>query len=205
MNNRLLLAGFLLGLALFMAACGRERAGEPTALPPDVARPQQPTPVFDNSARTFQLTPPPTISVNLTHTDTDEELTQLQSATESTSGGSGQSPFAGLMVAQPPTALGIVVGQTPLRTEPGGVSIETLFAGETVTVTGRSSDGRYLAIFTAAGGAGWVAAPSLTLYGADDLTVVEQAIGPGPVVTIIAEAMLPVESSVLDAVMTTMP
>ena len=53
------------------------------------------------------------------------------------------------------------------------------------------------AVFTDVGETGWVDAGAVTLFGGDDLLVVEYPIGPGPIATLIAEAMAPVEPSVL--------
>ncbi len=62
---------------------------------------------------------------------------------------------------------------------------------DTVTVTGRSADGNWLAIYTDDATAGWVPAGSLVLYGDEDLTTVDRAFSPAPVATLLAEAMLP--------------
>jgi len=205
MNRRLTTLIFIFSLALFVSACGRDRAAEPTALPPDVARPDQPTPVFDNSARVFRLTPPPTIPANGAYAAAGQGLASFKTPAASASDSQERALLRSVLAGQPPTALGIVRSQTTLRVEPGGEVIERLFAGETVTITGRSPDGRHLAAFTATGAPGWLPSAGVTLYGADDLTVVEQSVGPGPVATRIAEAMTPEGTSVLDAVMTAMP
>lgn len=205
MNKRLTFAVLIFSLTILLAACGRDRTAEPTALPPDVVRPDQPTPVFDNSARVFRLTPPPTIPANAEYAAAGDGLASLSAPTVPASDSQAHALLRSLLVEQPPTALGIVFGRTALRADPDGEIIETLFTGETVTVTGRSQDGRHLAAFTAASVPGWLASTSVTLYGADDLIVVEQAIGPGPVATMIAEAMTSEGPSVLDAVMTTVP
>ena len=116
-----------------------------------------------------------------------------------------RSLLRALLPAQPPTAMGIVRFRTPLQEEPGGATIETLYAGDTVTVTGRSEDGDYLAVFTDDGHPGWLSRNSVTLFGDDDLTVVSRALGPGPVATLIADALTPEGTSVLDAVVTREP
>ncbi len=49
---------------------------------------------------------------------------------------------------------------------------------------------------------GWTPAGQLSLFGADDLTVVDQAVDPGVVATLIADVMEPV--NVLDELMATL-
>jgi hypothetical protein len=167
-------------------------------LPPDVARPIQATPVFDNSARVFQLTPPPTIAVHAA------QRVLADGRADATSVSAGVDART-LLRAALPTAMGIVRFRTALQAEPGGATIDTLHAGDTVTVTGRAEDGRHLAVFTDAGLPGWLPQNSVTLYGDDDLTVVSRALGPGPVATLIADALTPEGTSVLDAVVTREP
>jgi L-arabinose isomerase len=70
-----------------------------------------------------------------------------------------------------------------------------------VTVTGKSADGRFVAVYTNAFVVGWVATGQLTLYGADELEAVESAPNPAPVATLMAEVMAPVQ--VLDMLVTT--
>jgi hypothetical protein len=111
------------------------------------------------------------------------------------------SGLPGIVFAPPPSALGIVTGGAPLWDQPDGTVVATLPAGEIVTVTGLGADGRFVAVYTNAFAVGWVARGSLTLYGAEDLTVVDQALEPGPVATLIAEAMATVQ--VLDRVVVT--
>ena len=79
--------------------------------------------------------------------------------------------------------------------------IAALPAGEIVTVTGKTADGGFVAVYTNAFAVGWVATNSLTLYAAEDLTVVDRALEPGPVATLMAEAMATVQ--VLDQVVAT--
>ncbi len=193
---------FLALLALLLTACSGGSAATPTALPPDVVRPVQATPVFDNSARVFRLTPPPTIAVHAAR----RVLADVSaSATPVPSGADARALLRAVLPAQPPTAMGIVRFRTALQAEPGGATIDTLHAGDTVTVTGRSEDGRHLAVFTDAGLPGWLPQNRLTLYGDDDLTVVSRALGPGPVATLIADALTPEGTSVLDSVVTREP
>jgi hypothetical protein len=111
------------------------------------------------------------------------------------------TPTMLLPVQQNPSALGIAASGATLFDQPGGTAIATLAAGATATVTGKSADGRYLAAYLDDGQAGWINADQLTLFGADDLIVVAESVGPGPVATLLAEAMQPVQ--VLDTLMST--
>jgi hypothetical protein len=91
--------------------------------------------------------------------------------------------------ARPPVALGVVRSGALLLDAPDGAIVERLPAGAAVTITGRSADERYLAAYTAVGVPGWIAAGSLILYGEEALTEVDEPFGPGPVATMVADAM----------------
>jgi hypothetical protein len=179
----------LLGvLALVAVACGGPGRAAPTALPPDLARPEQPEPRYPVEVGPFtRFTPAP------------PRFTGTASVTAA-GRADARTGVAGLPVEQRPTALGIVRGTAMLLDSPGGTGQRSLAAGTTVTVTGRNGDGTYYAVFSADGVPGWVAAPALVLYGADDLETVAQTVGPGPIATMVAEAMEPMVPSVLDAV-----
>ncbi len=90
---------------------------------------------------------------------------------------------------RPPTALAIVRSSAALLAAPDGELLERLGAGATLTVTGRAADDRYVAVFTADGVPGWILTDRLVLFGSDDLVEVEQALGAGPIATMLAEAM----------------
>jgi hypothetical protein len=182
------LSALISGLFLAMlAACGGGPA-TPTPLPPDVARPIQPTPAYGNSTQFTLATPivPVTFSVSLSGTLTPTQATSLLFAAST-------PRTLATLAPQTPSALGIATGGATLLAQPDGQVLSRLPVGEVVTVTGKTADGRYLAAYTNAGAAGWVAAGQLTLYGADDLVVVEEAAGPGPIATLLAEAMQPVK------------
>ena len=98
----------------------------------------------------------------------------------------------------PPTGLGLVLGGTPLLDGPGGIVIENLPGGTPLTLTGKTPDGLWLAVYTNGGVAGWVNRAALARYGEASLVVVEQAFGPGPVATLIADAMIPIEMPPID-------
>jgi hypothetical protein len=97
-----------------------------------------------------------------------------------------------ILTPQTPSAIGIATAGATLLEQPGGGVVRHLALGEVATVTGQSADGRYLAAYTNDGATGWVAAGQLTLYGATDLVVVTVAAGPGPIATLLAEAMQPI-------------
>lgn len=175
----------VLACGLLLAACGGAGLGTPTAIPASVVRPDQPTPVYSTAQPEFRLDTATRPAVFITPV----EQIALQPPPRTT-----RVPLRPIM-PQTPSALGIATGGATLLDSPAGRSLLSLPAGATVTVTGRSSDGRWLAAFTSDGVAGWVAATALRLYGADDLTVVEEAISMEPVAMILAEAMKPVGRS----------
>jgi hypothetical protein len=172
-------------LVLLLAGCA---GGRPTAtpLPPDVARPMQPTPVYANATVFSLASPPPAIVA----TPAAEPLPGFPG-----DGGehvAAATPLASVLWPQPPSALGIVRGGASLLARPGGNALSSLPAGAVVTVTGKTVDGQFVAAYTDDGIAGWISAGQLTLLGADDLVVVEESAGPGPIATLLAEAMQPV-------------
>jgi hypothetical protein len=170
----------MLALALgWLAACGGPGRPTPTALPPSVARSEQPAPVFANSPQAFRVTPPPA----------PPRAGQVGSAALATpvTRATPQLP-----AEQNPTALGIARAPVSLYAAPDGQAVATLPGGGTLTVTGRSADGAWLAVYTAAGVPGWVQAAALQVYGGDDLLVVERAIEPGAMATLLAKALTPV-------------
>lgn len=168
---------------LLLVACSGGPA-TPTALPFDAVRPIQPTPAYANSTQ-FRLATPEFNKALATNREPFTS-TQLVEAPQTT-------PQQSMLVTtQPPSALGIARGGAALLDQPGGGILLQLPAGEIVTVTGKSADGHYLAAYTNEGIVGWVAAAELTLYGADDLVVVDNTAGPGPIATLVAEAMQPV-------------
>ena len=174
----------VLFLPLLLAACaGGPRQGEATALPADIVRPAQPTPIFANSALVFRLTP------DATPMPTAESPAQLSAGPAPVPTLAAYAQLRAWLPSRPPTAMAIVRNSTPLLDGPAGAVLEQLGAGATVTVTGRAADGRTVAAFTATGVPGWIRADALFLYGADDLIEVDQTLGPGPVATMIAEAM----------------
>ena len=171
------------GAALLLSACAGGVA-EPTAIPATIVRPEQPAPLFENDVRAYRMA-------------TAAAPLFPPGATTATGAGvrAGASPVAGVeeTLVQRPSAMGIVRAVSSLYAAPDGAVAEgvALIVGATVTVTGRSADGRWLALFTADGIPGWLPANVLQLYGAGDLTTVDSAVGPGPIATLINEAMQP--------------
>lgn len=185
---RLRSAAALALLLALTAACGGPPP-DPTPIPADVVRPQQPTPPLSTAAPAFRVdpaTPEPAIFV------TPMPTTALTPVV----GGARRS--AGLAMRQPPSAMGIATAGVTLLDAPGGAPLQTIPPGGTLTVTGRSQDGAWLAAFATDSTAGWIPAGSVVLYGADDLTVVDFTFSPAPVATLLADAMQPVASPMSD-------
>lgn len=178
-------------VAVLLVACGGERT-TPTPLPADIVRPVQPTPVYQTSANFIlaTATPPTTTVASRVPLSPTELMTATASVTGMQTASTTLSPPA--FIPQTPTALGIATGGAVLQATPGGRALVNLPAGATVTVTGKSADGRYLTAYTDQAIVGWIAAGQLLLLGGEELVVVESASGPGPIATLMAEAMQPV-------------
>ena len=167
-------------LVLALNGCGGAGGGTPTALPPDVAHPDQPGLVFDNPAQGFRLSPTPA-------------ATRPTPAAPATPVPLPDRATVVAPLAQTPTALAIATAPLVLAAAPNGPGLAELPVGTTLTITGRSADGAWLAGYTNDGRAGWVAAAAVTLFGGADLLVVDHAVAPAAIATLIATAMLPVE------------
>jgi len=182
-------------LALVMSACGGAALMTPTPIPADIVRPEQPTPIYSTAQPQFRLDQPEgtpqfvgTIPAVATIPPSDEQLrAELLKA---------------MLMNLPPSAMGIATGGATIYTEPGGAVAGTLPAGGSITVTGRSEDGAWLAVYTNEAVTGWVAVSALRLFGADDLETVTTALSPAPVATMIAEAMQPVGLPMADVIAT---
>jgi uncharacterized protein YraI len=101
-----------------------------------------------------------------------------------------------LLMDQPPSAMGIASGGVTVYSEPGGAALTSVPPGLALTVTGRSRDGAWLAVYTNDAVVGWIPAGSVLLYGADDLTIVDKAFSPAPVATLLAQAMTPANTPI---------
>ncbi len=185
---RQLACGLFLLTMLILAACGGGPE-TPTAIPASVVRPEQPTPVY-GQATTFNLAP--TVGATVESNGAASAAPVAAVAQPAPSEPEQTTRPLVLPMLQTPSALGIATGGATLLEQPNGRALVNLPAGATVTVTGKSADGRYLAAYTNEGVAGWVPAGQIRLFGGDDLIVVEAAAGPGPIATLIAQAMQPV-------------
>jgi uncharacterized protein YraI len=183
-------------LVLLLAACGGAASGTPTPIPADVVRPEQPTPVYSTAQPLFRIeqnsTIPPVFAATIAPVatappDADAIRAELLKA---------------MLMNLPPSAMGIATGGATIYAEPNGSVVASLPAGGALTVTGRSQDGNWLAVYTSDAITGWVSAGSLRLFGDDDLEVVTNALSPAPVATMIAEAMLPATLLIADVIAT---
>lgn len=183
------LAPFVIA-ALLLAACGGAGLATPTAIPADIVRPDQPTPVLSTAMPRFRLEEstrePVFVTTPAAQGDGSFDAATLERQRAAL--------LASFLMDQPPSALGIAPGGATIVDNPGGRFVASVPAAGTVTVTGRSADGAWLAVFTEASVGGWVPAQSLILYGADDLTVVDKPFAPAPVATLLAKAMTPVST-----------
>ncbi len=180
--------GGLLSVGALLVACGGPPE-TPTPLPPDVARPEQPTPIYASSATFNEVAVTPIFATPI--------LTPSTLISDTFAGVT--IGFDRALLAQvPPTGLAIALGSAALLDRPGGTLLENLPGGTPLTLTGKSADGLWLAVYTNGGVAGWVNATALARYGETNLLVVEQAFGPGPVATLIADAMIPITMPPID-------
>jgi hypothetical protein len=178
----------LVGVGALLVACGGPPE-TPTPLPPDVARPEQPTPVYGGNSTFNEV-----VSTPIFATPILTPSTLISDTFAPITPGFDRS----LLAQVPPSGLGLVLGGTVLLDRPGGTVLEQLPGGTPLTLTGKTADGLWLAVYTNGGVAGWVNAAALARYGEATLLVVEQAFGPGPVATLIADAMIPIEMPPID-------
>jgi len=189
----------------FLAACGGSSTGAtPTALPPG-ERLTQPTPVFDGA------TPTPISAVaggNTAQPTNAPRVADLQSqlATRLAESQAADTPSpvptrrvlaelrsaASASILNRPTALGIVAGGANLFSSPNGAGIGFLPAGATVTITGRSADGGWYAVYLEDSSAGWIGVGQVRVFGdVAELETVGESVGPAIVATMLAEASRP--------------
>ena len=195
MNRKVGVLAF--GLVFILSGCGGARGGTPTPIPASVARPQQPTPVYPEQADVFSLVTP-------------QATAQFMAAASAAAGIAAVETPADLQRAavrlfienQMPAATGIAGGGTAIYAEPGGRTLAAVPVGGVLTVTGKSADGSWYAVYNKDAVFGWAPVGQLIVYGADTLVVVEQAPDPGPVATLLAQANQPVQ--VLDRLMAAM-
>ena len=186
----------LLCLLFLLTACGR-RPGQPTPLPPGT-RVVQPTPDFSAPAQADTATQTSDQVAESLRTRLARQQAAL-TATPIPTGDASPDPAQSVLSANPslavfsrPTALGILSGGGLLYSAPGGGALVTLQVGATLTITGRSADRAWFAVYLADGIAGWVPAAQVRVFGdANQLEIVQESLGPAVVATLIAEASKP--------------
>ena len=186
----------LLCLLFLLTACGR-RPGQPTPLPPGT-RVVQPTPDFSAPAQADTATQTSDQVAESLRTRLARQQAAL-TATPVPTGDASPDPAQSVLSANPslsvfsrPTALGILSGGGLLYSAPGGGALVTLQVGATLTITGRSADRAWFAVYLADGVAGWVPAAQVRVFGdANQLEIVQESLGPAIVATLIAEASKP--------------
>lgn len=180
-----LVAGIVL-VSWLLAACGGPPIGTPTPIPADVVRPVQPTPDYPENARVFTLATPSRTPIFV------PTSTPLPSAAQVAQVEAPPDLRGSLVLRQPPSALGIASGGAAIYDAPGGRAVGRVPVGGLLTVTGRSADGRWLSVYNEEAVFGWTPAGQLRLFGDEDLVVVEEAVDPAPVATLLARVMEPV-------------
>jgi hypothetical protein len=185
----------LLGGALFLlAGCGGPPQAQPTAIPANVVRPVQPTPQYPEGADVFSLLTPQA-SPQFVATPAGEDALAVADGA-----GSGMRAAIELFIKnQTPSAVGIAPGGAAIYAARGGRILAAVPVGGILTVTGKSPDGAWYAVYNDAAVYGWTPAGQLRVYGDDDLIVVEEAPDPAPVATLLAQTDAPVR--VLDDLM----
>ena len=198
MSNRLRSpAVLLLFFTLLLSACGR-RPTEPTPLPPGTPV-AQPTPDFSAPAQPATATRTGDQAAQALRTRLAQQRAQPTSTAASsvTPAATAAIPLAldpSLDVFNRPNALGIVAGGGILYAAPGGGARANLQVGATLTITGRSADGAWYAVYLADGTAGWTPAAQVRVFGDTvELEVVSESLGPAVVATLIAQASQPQE------------
>ncbi len=192
---RMIVVLVALGALALLAGCGPGAGVEATPIPADIVRPVQPTPDFARTLPPYRLTP-------ITRTPVFVPTRNPNAATEveapQSSASARRSLLQAFLMKQPPSAMGIATGGATLLDAPGGSAVGSVPVASTVTVTGRSADGGWLAVYTDDATAGWVPAGALVVYNAEGLTTVDEAFSPGPVATLIADAMIPMSTPIAD-------
>ncbi|MBE2239689.1 MAG: hypothetical protein IAE81_18025 [Caldilineaceae bacterium] len=184
-------------MAAALAACGGASQGTPTALPASVVRPVQSTPIYSQRADVFIVATPHRTPIFVAPTPEPLPAAALSAVDAGPVGWT-----ALLAMEQPPSGIGIATGGAAIYEEPGGRVIKSVPGASVLSVTGISADGRWLSVYDKDAVYGWTPAGQVVLYGADDLTIVQKAVDPGVVATLIADVMQPV--TVLDDLMATL-
>lgn len=169
----------------------------PTPIPASVARPQQPTPVYAADAGVFSIATPMGTPQFVPTSASAVEIAAVESS------GAGERAAIRLFIEnQTPSAVGIAAGGASIYRTRGGAAVAGVPVGGVVTVTGRSADGNWYAVYDNRFAYGWIPAGQLRVYGGDDLVVLEDALDPAPIATLLAQTDRPVQ--VLDDLMATM-
>ncbi len=183
-----------LGALALLAGCLAGPPVDPTPLPADVVRPVQPTPDYARTLPPFRLTPVTRTPVFVPTRDATAAAIEAPQS----SGSARRSLLQAFLMNQPPSAMGIATGGATILDAPGGRAVSSVPGAGTVTVTGRSADSGWVAVYTDDATAGWVPAGALVIYGGEGLTTVSEAFSPGPVATLLADAMIPMSTPIAD-------
>jgi len=159
-----------------------------------VARPQQPTPIYAADASRFSLATP---------IGTPQIVPTNVSAAAVVEPAPGARAVIRLFIEnQTPSAVGIAAGGATIFATRGGSAVAGVPVGGVVTVTGKSADGGWYAVYDNQYAYGWLPAGQLRVYGGDDLIVIDEALDPAPIATLLAQTDQPMQ--VLDDLMVTM-
>lgn len=181
-------------LVLLLTACGGPARATPTPIPASVARPQQPTPIYAADASRFSLATP---------IGTPQIVPTNVSAAAVVEPAPGARAVIRLFIEnQTPSAVGIAAGGATIFATRGGSAVAGVPVGGVVTVTGKSADGGWYAVYDNQYAYGWLPAGQLRVYGGDDLIVIDEALDPAPIATLLAQTDQPMQ--VLDDLMVTM-
>lgn len=186
----------LLLMVVLLSGCGGPGRATPTPIPASVARPKQPTPIYPDNARVFSLATP-LAPAQFAPTSAPE----LNSGADAAA--NVQRDAIKLFIQnQTPSAVGIATGGASIFSAPGGRAVASVPAGGVVTVTGKSADGQWYSVYSNDFAFGWAPAGQVRVFGGEDLVVVDRALDPAPVATLLAQSAQPVR--VLDALMATL-
>ncbi|MBK8049574.1 MAG: SH3 domain-containing protein [Anaerolineales bacterium] len=167
-----------------------------TPIPASIVRPAQATPDYPSQAKVFTLGAPVASPVFL------PTATATMPAAENGGASAVRDLMQYLAMEQTPSATGIAAGGATIYEAPGGRALGSIPVAGLVTITGKSADGNWYAVYDDGAVFGWTPTGQLRVFGGDDLIVVEKSLDPAPVATLIAQAMEPVQ--VLDVLMPTL-
>ena len=197
MNKRTIFPLLALAALGLLSGCGGPAQATPTAIPASVVRPVQPTPVYANDAAVFSLFTPEASPQFVPTPAADNSA-----GVEDLSGAAARAAIQLTVRNQTPSAVAIAPGGAAIYAERGGRAVASVPVGGVLTVTGKSADGAWYAVYNDEAAYGWTPAGQLRVYGGEDLVVVEEAPDPAPIATLLAQAAQPV--NVLDDLMAQM-